>query len=95
MSVAEPLPHSPESSNRLVAACMLAALESETEVDATEQAVLSYLSGLGVIPEGSGAVEYGCLEHGLVHVYFYRTADLSESASWVCIDPEDGTISEF
>lgn len=95
MLTSEPLLHSPESSNRLVAACMLAALESETEVDTTEKAVLEYLRDLGLLPAGTGSVEYGCLEHGVVHVSFFYTDDMSEIASWWCIDPEDGTISEF
>lgn len=94
MLTSEPLLHSLESSNRLVAACMLAALESETEVDATEKAVLEYLRAGGHIPEDSGYVEHGCLEHEVVHVSFYPSPEASTS-QWVCIDPEDGTISEF
>ena len=91
-----PIPlHSVTSSNRLVAACMLAALESETEVDATEKAVLEYLRHLGLLPAGTGSVEYGCLEHGVVHVSFFYTDDISELPTWWCIDPEDGTISLF
>lgn len=94
MHTSEPLLHSPESSNRLVAACMLAALESETEVDATERAVLEYLRDLGLLPAGTGSVEYGCLEHEVIHVSFYPSPEASTS-QWVCIDPEDGTISSF
>ena len=93
MHTSEPLLHSPESSNRLVAACMLAALESGTEVDATERAVLRFMVERGFIkPDAPAHVEYGCLEHGVVHVSAWDDANRD---MWFEIDPKSGKISSL
>lgn len=70
--------------HRLVAACMLAALETGTHVDLCEQETIMFLRDQKFIQaEWSAHVEYGCLEHGIVHVCAWN----GFSDVWIEIDP--------
>lgn len=91
--VEKPELHSDKSTVRLVAACMLAALETETHVDTTEQAVLKFMVARGLIkPDAPAHVEYGCLEHGFVHVCAWDDANKDR---WWGLDPATGEIGEY
>lgn len=70
---------------------MLAALadgdQPSSRIDACENVVLAELRARGALGRDEGAhVEYGCVEHGIVHVY-------GEKVGWLEIDPATGEVS--
>lgn len=68
---------------------MLTALETGVGVDTTEQAVLAALRAAGALaPDEAAHVEYGCLEHGVVHVN-------GEHRGWIEVDPANPTEIHF
>lgn len=78
--------------HRFVAACMLAALDTETDVDTTEQAVIQFITQQGAMkPSESAHVEYGCLEHNVVHVCVWDEAMVGHR--WVELDPTSDGVS--
>lgn len=59
-----------------------------------EQALIAALREENEIgPQDPAHVEYGCLEHGVVHVY--ATLDTDDKAHcWITIQPETGELSK-
>ena len=72
-----------------IAQRMLEALRTGVAVDTTEQEVLQHLRAVGALDATEMAhVEYGCVEHGVVHVN-------GERRGWVEMDPAEPNVVHF
>jgi hypothetical protein len=89
------LTYTDDAANAVLAKEMIAALVSQDghRVDAAEAAILKHLQRTGQLECTMSHVEYGCVEHGTVHVCSWDEA--TNITSWLEVDPTTGKATKL